>query len=548
MGKRNMRIKKIVINNFRAFKHAEIEFEDFNCIIGKNDAGKSTIFAALEWFLDENKRLNETDFAAAGFDFAPYNFMSIDEKTGDECIETGETAIYDGFCISVDVYFSNVYIPERTTDGDFIFSKDFIKDNCICIRKYMHPSAVMVPGSMGYKIKKHFFKNLGKTFTECGFDELKSAYSGIGKNVEELCNNLNILEEESKKVTKGISLYPLKIKDEKCEISQTICTELYNYYTQNNFAMDSCFVDENMRPFLFPEFKLFTSKTPIKEYLNELFPPKNYDSVERLKERTAQKLSELLNLNSKSEILSYKKNEKINLFSDDSLEFTITTVPLNIPLRNRGEGLQLKIKNAVFRLLSEIQSKNQGLTLFAFEEPETHMHPSAQIEMYETIKKLSENKNYQVLITTHSPYIVKELAKDNIIPTVVKRNETSKESVISKLDERVLPYVSMNEINYIAFDEPSIEYHIELYAYMQNKLGQLKVSALDDWLKDNCTSIKLYNWCDTRKNIEEKRTLPYCVRNQIDHPNDKNKQYESPDMLKVSIEIMRTAIKNKLNN
>lgn len=32
MEKRNIKIKKIVINNFRAFKHAEIEFDEFNCI------------------------------------------------------------------------------------------------------------------------------------------------------------------------------------------------------------------------------------------------------------------------------------------------------------------------------------------------------------------------------------------------------------------------------------------------------------------------------------------------------------------------------------
>lgn len=53
-----MKIKKIVLNNFRAFKHAEIDLGDFSCIIGKNDTGKSTIFAALEWFFDSNTLLS----------------------------------------------------------------------------------------------------------------------------------------------------------------------------------------------------------------------------------------------------------------------------------------------------------------------------------------------------------------------------------------------------------------------------------------------------------------------------------------------------------
>ena len=60
-NKKTMKIKKIIINNFRAFKHAEIDFADFNCIIGKNDTGKSTILAALEWFFNPNKELKEND-------------------------------------------------------------------------------------------------------------------------------------------------------------------------------------------------------------------------------------------------------------------------------------------------------------------------------------------------------------------------------------------------------------------------------------------------------------------------------------------------------
>ena len=223
-------------------------------------------------------------------------------------------------------------------------------------------------------------------------------------------------------------------------------------------------------------------------------------------------------------------------------------------MTNRGEGLKMNIKNAVFRLLSEEQEN----CFFAFEEPETHLHPKAQIEMYKSIKKLS--KNNQVLITTHSPYIVKKLAKDNIKPIVIKRDEIRNESKKSTLEERVLPYVSMNEMNYIAFEEPSIEYHIELFGYMQNKLNK-KVKPLDDWIKTNCSSIltngDLFDWYNTETLTIEphKMTLPYCVRNNIDHPlvddvNDANKHtaYENNKifnddlLIKRSIEIMREAI------
>ena len=178
--------------------------------------------------------------------------------------------------------------------------------------------------------------------------------------------------------------------------------------------------------------------------------------------------------------------------------------------------------------------------------------------MFETIKALSEKSSYQIIITTHSPFIVKELAKNNILPIVVKRDETARESKISKLDESVLPYISMNEINFIAFNEPSIEYHIELYGYMQNKLNRT-VQGLDDWLK-GCKIINnddLYDWYDTKKSEKttDKKTLPYCVRNNIDHPlvddvSDlkkhnaylNNSQFNNKGLIRKSIEIMRNAI------
>ena len=573
-----MKIKKIVINNFRAFMHAEIDFADFNCIIGKNDTGKSTILAALEWFFNPNKELKENDFSAASFDWYEHeNPAYYDEITGEtyqgECIKE---FIYDDLYISVDVYFNDINIPNNTEESEFIFGKDFLsKDGDICIRKWMcHPYKDLyypyVEKQVGYCVNKHYFEKVGKILSDCPLDELKSLYNGIGKNADELCKGLHKLEEECKGKKRGVYFSALqsKIRAEKVKIKEQICSELHNHYNSigekicDEKWMDFDNIDhiESRLGIVFPKYILYTSKTPINEYLNLLFTPYNanrvYKSIEEAKVYTAKKLSEHLNLDSTNEHLYIKENEKIDLFTPNSLIFKQNDLPLSIPLKNRGEGLQLKIKNAVFRLLTELQSKNQINTILAFEEPETHLHPSAQIEMYETIKMLSEKSNYQVIITTHSPYIVKELSKNGVLPIVVKREEQSQESTISKLDESVLPYVSMNEINFIAFDEPSIEYHIELFGYMQNMLNK-KVKDLDDWLKESgiITDADLFDWYNTNSlEKTESMTLPYCVRNNIDHPlvDDcdlrkheaylNNSKFDNKDLIRRSIEIMRNAI------
>jgi len=56
-----MRLKKLKVSNFRCFKQETvIDFDDVTVLIGKNDSGKSSIFDALDIFLDE-KRVPEAD-------------------------------------------------------------------------------------------------------------------------------------------------------------------------------------------------------------------------------------------------------------------------------------------------------------------------------------------------------------------------------------------------------------------------------------------------------------------------------------------------------
>ena len=51
-----MKIEKLILSNFRSFKdEIEIDFDDLNVFVGKNDIGKSTILEALDIFFNEGK-------------------------------------------------------------------------------------------------------------------------------------------------------------------------------------------------------------------------------------------------------------------------------------------------------------------------------------------------------------------------------------------------------------------------------------------------------------------------------------------------------------
>ena len=69
-----------------------------------------------------------------------------------------------------------------------------------------------------------------------------------------------------------------------------------------------------------------------------------------------------------------------------------------------------------------------------------------------------------MILTTHSSNIVKQLDYNNL--RLVNCTEDNKKEIDSVIPRR-LKYPSLNEVNYIAFGEVSVEYHDELYAYIE---------------------------------------------------------------------------------
>ena len=110
------------------------------------------------------------------------------------------------------------------------------------------------------------------------------------------------------------------------------------------------------------------------------------------------------------------------------------------------------------------------------------------------------------------------------------------------VEDCVLKYKSLNEINYIAFGMPSEGYHDELYSYIKLE------NRFDDFKSGKPTLT--YKRDITRKgNVVESVQTPILsqyIRDQIHHPeNTKNVRY-SNEQLKKSIEEMRKFIKNNM--
>ena len=64
-----MRIESVRIENFRSFKDETVKLDNYNCLVGANGAGKSTVLNALNLFFRQYKdsstdlsKLSENDF------------------------------------------------------------------------------------------------------------------------------------------------------------------------------------------------------------------------------------------------------------------------------------------------------------------------------------------------------------------------------------------------------------------------------------------------------------------------------------------------------
>ena len=228
------------------------------------------------------------------------------------------------------------------------------------------------------------------------------------------------------------------------------------------------------------------------------------------------------------EIDENNSSEKLILFEKNSQNISIDSL-------STGE------KQIVFRgtqLLRNINSVKDGLVLI--DEPELSMHPRWQekiLDYYRNLFMKDNSQLAQMIFATHSDYVIRRALqdRDNVLIIVLKEEN----GIISskKINApSVLPSITSAETNYLAFNIISIDYHIQLYGYLQSLIHKDKIKDCDTYIKNH----SLYDASKHRKisgfNSTQYETLCTYIRNAIDHPDSGN--VFSRDELRVSIELL----------
>lgn len=237
------------------------------------------------------------------------------------------------------------------------------------------------------------------------------------------------------------------------------------------------------------------------------------------------------------DITSYFKN--VELMIDDGIETAMT---------EKGQGMQRAVALALLQVYAETiaydKERNATKPFFIFiDEPEICLHPTGQKKLLDALLEISKNR--QVFISTHSPYfLISPYLKKSGLFIFKNKNHTN---TVEKIDNSnyLFPWSpSWGEINYKAYNIPTVELHNELYGFLQEKSQKFNEQSFEEWLSQPSQGLsKDKSWTREKKGGAQPPysvTLQTFIRNHIHHPENKTMQSNqyTYEELKQSIDEM----------
>jgi len=495
--------------NFRGYKEEiSIDFNNLNVFVGKNDIGKSTILEALDIFFNEGKNIIKLDKE------------DINKKAKEEGNEEIRISIvFEDLPSEITIDSEN----PTTLDAEYLLNSD----SCLeVIKKYPkagkekvfikanHPNSTECTGLLIKKITD-LKKILDVNNIECD-NKTKSAeirkaiWKHFSENLELSEIEIDVTKEDAKNIWEQLKHY----------------MPLYSLFQSDRKNSDGDGEIQN------------PMKLAVQEILKDEALKQSLDDVARevekkLKEVSAKTLEKLNEMNpdiasSLNPVIPTVESLKwVDVFKSVSI-----TGDEDIPINKRGSGVKRLILLNFFRAEAERRKAEKRVPhiIYAIEEPETSQHPNHQRKLIEAFIALSETDNTQIILTTHSPAIVKMLKFEHL---KLIKEDTQKEIV--NIEQSDLPYPSLNEVNFLAFSESDEEYHNELYGYIE-------VEELLSDFKDGKETRDYIRIKQNGNELTEQKTLTEYIRHQIHHPeNIRNIRFTNAE-LQESISLMRTFI------
>lgn len=508
-----MKITKIKLENFRSYKNeVTVDFSDLTVFVGKNDIGKSTILEAMDIFFNDGK-------GTVKIDKEDINKQSKEEGN----TEIKITVVFENLSNSLTIDSTN----PTTLQNEYLLNSE---NQLEIIKKY--PNAGK---------EKVFIRANHPTNSKCQDLLLKKI-----RDLQNILDTENIAcENRAKSAIARKAIWEYYVNDLQLqEIEIDVTKE------------DAKNIWEQLKNYM-PLYSLFQSDRKNSDGDDEVQNPMKLAVQEILRDETLQNtLAQVANeVSQKLRAVADQTLEKLNEMNPEIANSLNPVIPAaeslkwidvfknvsitgdeDIPINKRGSGVKRLVLLNFFRAEAERRRREQNVPsiIYAIEEPETSQHPSHQKKLIEAFMQLSTANNTQIILTTHSPAIVKMLEFEHLKLII---NDNGKE--IINIERANLPYPSLNEVNFLAFNESNDEYHNELYGYIESE-GQLNNYVAT---KSTVNYIKIMRNGNTR---QEQIIMSEYIRHQIHHPENMNNPRFTNEDLQQSICDMRYFINNNM--
>ncbi len=397
-----MIIKEIILKNFRCFGPDEetIQFDDLTTIIGANSSGKTAILGALLKLFGRNgneRNLKRSDFHV---------------PMGKKPEEIDENILYIEAIISFPELVTDKTGAEKTVPSlfqrmvvDYVDGDPYIRIRLdACWKKNNTPD-----GDIDWNLS---FITASREDDDGTSEENKSP-----AKVSDIRSNIQMI-------------YVPAIREPSHQLKNASGTILWRILNGINWPED---INEQINDHMKPVNSIFDNQDGVKQAQKIIQTQwQSFHKDSRYAEAKIKFTNSDLNI----------------ILNKIDIEFSPTEIPKSYNINSLGEGLKslfyLSLVNSLLEIefISQTESDEEkafnilppALTILAVEEPENHIAPQLLGRIIDNLYQISTKNNSQVILTSHSPSIVKR-----INPESIRHLRISKENLCTKVNKILLP-------------------------------------------------------------------------------------------------------------
>ncbi|EKO3798898.1 ATP-dependent endonuclease [Vibrio harveyi] len=411
-----MELTRIKVKNFRSIEEVEFSLGNYTSLIGANNAGKSTIFCAIDYFLNQVKpKLS---------DWRNHNFEQP---------------------IVIECLFDNLQPWESTCPG----VAGLVQDNKIHLRLIAFADVENSSVSVEYEAYRREenidgwssgWRDLSSSIKEIAIAQGLTSTSWRAVHNKERVKQ--ILREEHEELislgeyewsSEGISIKPaLQQALPNCVVIPAVSKISDDLKTTGkspfNQLLSSVVMPVISRS---EEFRVFKEAIRLLTEKMQGQGESEFTEIRSITDSLTSRLSGILD----AEVLMSLDTPDSEKFINSGATLLVNDGHTTSP-DNQGNGAQRALTFALLETIARMESSGDGeqtkSTVLLFEEPELYIHPHLMRKLKGILETIGSSANWQVLSTTHSPFLI-DVATDPKSLVLVSRSNRGEPTEIKQL-------------------------------------------------------------------------------------------------------------------